>query len=371
MNFEFNLFDSEIWRVLIYIAIFFWILVWILVIFIIASFQYRTYRYQKSLEKIEPILSEIIEGTLYMENANFDQDVRLNLRGIHVEDTADRRALRFVLKQYYQLLAGDYREFIIRIFRVNNLNKLSLKKLQKSFIYNTEIIATLNDLTIMQEPISDEMAVKFLESKNGQVVRSTRDHLIKLKGLEALPLIFGKINAINKLDVIELYESIRKIKNSNSFKFHPFLKATNHYNLNAILLDLIVNYQEYDSKETLLKLFEVGDNALKVKVVNSIGKLMLYEEESFLIEKYEHESEEVRLEILKALGRLSVGGAIPFLKTQFENIALPISYRKHSLRSIYSLRKTAPGILDELEQHAEEENLKLIKFIKNPLIKYI
>jgi HEAT repeat protein len=121
----------------------------------------------------------------------------------------------------------------------------------------------------------------------------------------------------------------------------------------------------------LLQLFQDGDNDLKVKVVNTFGKLMLYEEESFLIQVYEHESEEVRLEILKALGRLSVGHAVPFLRQQFENLSLPASYRKHSLRSIYSLRKTAPGIMEELEQQAADENLTLIKYIKNPLIKYI
>jgi|GEM_PF-2656630 len=371
MPHRYNLFDQEYWSSIVSFSIFLWIVVWLAVMIILAVYQYRKYRYNVAQRKVDPVITGIIQDALVLGLHEMPERILLHDKGVNVSNVYEYHAARNLLKNYFQLLSGEYRTFIVQIFADNKLNKRSLKKLKSRWASTREVLTILSDLSLTREPVSMEVAEQLLASKSTQVRRGIREYLIKIQGMDAVPLIFSHVDTLSKLDVVELYESIKLYKKDEKIYFHQYLHVENDLNFNYLLLDLVTRFQEYDAQETLLALFNEGPADLREKVVNTMGKLSLYEVEGYLMARYPSETPSIQLEILKALGRLSSGLAREFLLRIFQDMNLPTDFRKHALRSLYAIRNTAPGMIENLERVSQDDNLRLIAFVKHPLVKYI
>lgn len=368
---HYNLFEQNYWSSIIFYSILFWSIVWLVVVVMLVVYQYSQYRHQAAKRRVEPIVSEVLQKALMSRLDNQNKNVKLADQGINLHNRYDFNAVRNLLKTYFQLLSDDHQTVVVEVFKENKLNRISLKNLRNRFVRTKDILMILSDHTLVREPIPEDLADHLLNSRHTQVLRAIREHLIHIQGIKALPLIFSKIKKLNKLDVVELFESIKLHKIRGEFEFYTYLNVENDQNFNFLLMDLIVYFQEYDAKNTLIELFEKAGDELKEKVVNTMGKSMMFEVEAFLITQYPKQCELVQLEIVKALGRLSLGSAKDFLITVFQDMSLPISFRKHAFRSLYSLGKTSPEIIEQLENNSDGENLQLIRFVKQPLVKYI
>lgn len=334
--------------------------------------RYVKFREEKAYNDIyTQLVSFIQQCTSTLQQGQEKSSLLFSKNGVSISNNYQMRAVRRLLLSYYELFKGDYRAQIVNIIKVNHLQHLATNLLKRDSPVPRKTINVIDNFSLLNEPLPEDIVDKLLQSSNERVVKAVREHLIRVQGTAALPQLFHTMDEISDLQVIELYETIRSLNGLSLQLFHSYLSTDNTDNKNILILHIMTYKQELPPKEILLALLENGSDKLSARIINSIGKLLYRDFEQHLIALFSYRSQVVKLEILKALGRISSGKSLSFLSFIFKSESYSILMRMHAYKSLLHLERRYSHLsLPSLEEIPLESD-KIKRFIEQPLIKYI
>ncbi len=383
---DFNSGDGSKWPLLDYL-IGLPIIIQVAAIFIVVSvffiiwIQYRIfytrlkgYRQQKRLDKINPIIDEIISEQVILrtdlsgEHSAVDS-LPLDLSGFDIpvfNSATNRQILLDRLVGYRKSFGGKAGALLRRIYLELGLEKMSFKKM-KSFSWNNKVKG-IRELTDMDIIISDVNILPLTNSKRHELRSEARNAYIKLSKNEPFKFFDISTEPLLMWDQIELFKTITTTDNIAVPNFARWVTYSNNKSIISFCLKLIVYYQQTDAAPAVIKLLDNKDHVLRAEAINCLGKLKYEEVEQQLIHIYSNQPLSCQIEILKAIGRFEMGKSFQFLKQEFL-YSTDFDIRKNAAMSLVK-NAGDPQLITELMEASSEENRLIIKHSLNPLIKY-
>ena len=102
-----------------------------------------------------------------------------------------------------------------------------------------------------------------------------------------------------------------------------------------------------------------------------MGKLLARASEDQLQCLFHKEQDlNLKIEIIKAIGRLGQGKSIDLLETIFKDKNSVLVLRKHAYRSLIAQKPYSASCLRKLDNEVESDDDKLIRYINHPMVHY-
>jgi len=137
-------------------------------------------------------------------------------------------------------------------------------------------------------------------------------------------------------------------------------------------MDLMVYYQQLDEEKLWQLIVSAQDAKTLHKAINSLGKLLARDSESRLVDFYTVEQPlNVKIEIVKALGRLGQGKSIDLLENIFNDKSTVLALRKHAYCSLLAQKPYSTSSLSKIETAENLDDYKLIRYVSHPMVHYI
>ena len=369
---DFLLPNASVWSMIVLIAFFLWMFFLLITLLSLGVIRYSKFREEKAyVDVYDQVVGFIQQSTSALQRGQEKTSLLFSHNGVSISNNYQLKAVRGLLLGYYSMFKGDYRKQIVGIIKANQLQHLATSLLNRNSSVSGKTISVIDSFSLLNEPLPEDVVDKLLHNDNERVVKAVREHLIRVQGIDALPRLFQTMDGLSDLQVIELYESIRRLNDFSTQLFHPYLSVENSDNKNILLLNIITYKLEYPPMDILVALLDKGSDKLRLKIVNTIGKLLYREFEEHLAGIFLRSSKPVKIEILKALGRISSGKSIDFLTFVFKSEAYLPEMRMHAYKSLSSLEKRYPSLIIPSSHEMPIESEKIRRFIHEPLIKYI
>lgn len=360
----------QIASVFIVVSVFF--IFWIQ--FRILYTRVKGYRHQKRLDRVNPIIDEIIsEQVLLRTDLSNDgtsvDHLPLDLSGFAnpvFKNPVNKQILLDRLIGYRKSFGGKAGALLRRIYLELRLDKMSFKKM-KSIKWNKKVKG-IRELTDMDIVISDVNILPLTNSKRRELRSEARNAYIKLSKNEPFKFFDISTEPLLLWDQIELFKTITTTDNIAVPNFARWVTYSTNKSIISFCLKLISYYQQVDAVPAVIKLLDNKDHILRAEAINCLGKLKFEEVEERLIHVYSNQPLNCQLEILKAIGRFGTGKSFAFLKQEFL-YSTDFDIRKNAAISLVNSAGD-PLLITELMEASSDENKIIIKHALNPLIKY-
>jgi hypothetical protein len=233
-------------------------------------------------------------------------------------------------------------------------------------------VKSLADLALMQVEIQEGVLIQLMGSPRTEIRVAAFKYLLLVRGEETFEQVFSHIQGITELDALDIYQAIVSTDYVGTYLFSQWLDPAKAFSINSLIMDLMIYYQQLD-EERLWQLIVSADDPKTVrKAINSLGKLLARNSESRLVDFYTvDQSLNVKIEIVKALGRLGQGQSIDLLVHIFKDENAVLALRKHAYRSLLAQKPYSISILHNIETEGNTNNYKLIRYVNHPMVHYI
>jgi hypothetical protein len=336
--------------------------------------RYKAYRREKKLAHLHPIIDNLLmEHILLNDELASDvpaEQVQLNLDAFRLKEFDKkwaREALINRLIHYRSNVRGSMGEQLRNLYIQLDLDKDSLKKM-KSRKWDKKVQA-LAELTNMNMSIADVTILPLTNSGNRELRAAARHAYIKLSKNEPFKFFDVVTEPLLLWDQVELFKIISTTEHIAIPNFAQWITYSTNKSIVSFCLKLVVHYNQLSAVPAVVKLLDTKDHYLRADAINCLGKLKMESVEEKLVHMYNSQPLNCRLEILKALGRISSGKYIDFLRQEFLH-ATDFEIRKHAAKSIINNKWAAKGLIQELIDTATAENKLILKHSMNPLIKF-
>ncbi|MGJ1537846.1 HEAT repeat domain-containing protein [Sphingobacterium multivorum] len=193
-----------------------------------------------------------------------------------------------------------------------------------------------------------------------------------MRGEISFDQVFSGIAGITDLDALDIYQTIVSTDYVGSYVFSQWLDGAQSFSINSLMMDLMVYYQQLDEKKLWQLIVSAQDAKTLHKEINSLGKLLARDSESRLVDFYTIEQPlNVKIEIVKALGRLGQGKSIDLLENIFNDKSTVLALRKHAYRSLLAQKPYSASSLRKIETAENLDDYKLIRYVSHPMVHYI
>lgn len=336
--------------------------------------RYRAYKREKRLAGLHPVIDNLLmEHILLNEELAADTPTdRVTLpeevfRLPVFEHKWARQALINRLIHYRNNVRGAMGEQLRNLYIQLELDKDSLRKM-KSRKWDKKVQA-LAELSNMNISISDVTILPLTNSGNRELRAAARHAYIRLSKNEPFKFFDVATEPLLLWDQVELFRIISTSDNIAIPNFAQWISYSSNKSVISFCLKLVVHYNQIGAVPAVVKLLDNRDRYLRADAINCLGKLKTESVEDKLLQMYDSQPLNCQLEILKALGRISSGKHLEFLRQEFLH-ATDFYVRKHAAKSIIKNQWAARGIIDELVSTATAENKLILKHCMNPLIKF-
>jgi len=341
---------------------------------VIELYTFITFRriYQNNQEKKARCWQEHIDNmlaNLIIFNDSDDADEIAEhfyprLKKLPLNNTIVSNILVNQILTYHKNFTGRTRKVLSILYRMLNLDKKPKKNItNKNWEVKIEAIR--------------EAAEMGLKEMTGQIIKYTDDEnaLLRMEAQTAY-IKFSKKDPFRFLDraqeqildwhQVVLFEIITKNKNLVIPSFSKWLRSPNDTVI-MLCLKLIEHFMQFDAAEEVQLLLKHHNPQIVKKSVEIIGKLELESAEKHMFEIYFDHSEEIKLEILNSLGKISSGNYDDFLASRIYS-----SNPKIKLAALYAIRKNPKDgklKLQDIYNQATVENKAVIKHVLDSRIK--
>jgi HEAT repeats len=197
-------------------------------------------------------------------------------------------------------------------------------------------------------------------------------YLLQVRGEISFDQVFSGIAGITDLDALDIYQTIVSTDYVGSYVFSQWLDGAQSFSINSLMMDLMVYYQQLDEEKLWQLIVSAQDAKTLHKAINSLGKLLARDSESRLVDFYTIEQPlNVKIEIVKALGRLGQGKSIDLLENIFNDKSTVLALRKHAYRSLLAQKPYSASSLRKIETAENLDDYKLIRYVSHPMVHYI
>ena len=336
--------------------------------------RYKAYRCEKKLKALHPVIDNLLmDNILLNEELASDvpvEQVQLNVEGFRLpvfENRWAREALIDRLIHYRNNVGGAMGEQLRNLYIQLDLDKDSLKKM-KSHKWDKKVQA-LAELTNMNMSIADVTILPLTNSNNRELRAAARHAYIKLSKNEPFKFFDVVTEPLLLWDQVELFKIISTTERIAIPNFAQWITYSTNKTIVSFCLKLVVHYTQLSAVHAVIKLLDTKDHYLRADAINCLGKLKIEDVQDKLIHMYNSQPLNCRLEILKALGRISSGKHVDFLRQEFLH-STDFEVRKHAAKSLIKNAWAAKGLIQELIDTATSENKLILKHCMNPLIKF-
>ncbi len=337
--------------------------------------RYDSYVYQKRMAHLSPIIEDLItEQVLLNENLGKDipvDEIEFDQQAISnklFRKPVVRQILIDTLIRYRKNFRGEVGELLRKLYTEMNLIEDSFAKL-RTFKWETKIKA-LVELTQMDIPISDSMLLPLTNSTNPTLRAASRNAYIQLSKNEPFKFFDIATEPILPWDQLEMFKIITNTKDVTIPNFSRWVSYSNNKSIVTFCLKLIAHYDQQSAIPAIIELLSTKDHYFRAHAINCLGKLSAEIAEEKLVTIYTSQPVNCQIEIIIALGRISSGKHLEFLKQEFL-FSSNFDVQMNAARSIIRHNsQNSRSMLTEIMETTNEENQLIIKHCQNPLIKY-
>lgn len=309
-------------------------------------------------ERIGNMLANLI---VYDESDNPDTIVnhfyakfkKLPLRKRVVTDILTREIMT-----YHKNFTGSLKIVLETLYYKLALDKLSIKKIKNnSWEIKIEGIREITEMGVVEGAqyilpyTDDEQALLRMEAQAAYLKLSSSDHFRFLDRAKEKILEWHQL---------VLFEIITKNKNIAIPSFSNWLRSTND-TVVLFCLKLVEFFMQFDAANELEHLLKHPNPIIVKKTIEVIAKLELSSAEKTLFQIYFEHDEEIKVEILNALGKISSGEYAEFLVSRIYSQEYKIKRE-----AMYAIKKH-PNMgllkLKDIYQHTTLENQVIIKHV--------
>jgi len=365
-----SFFEGEGWPILVSIALVLSFLLWIFCLIGIALFYYRDFRYRSHQAKIYPLLRDFIYEYILIENmvSHFPID-RLEL---DLDKGIVQKVVRNILHEFIFTIGGEKGKSMRNLFNELGFDKEAQYEIRHTGNHVVATVRSLSDLALMKVDVQEEVIAQLLNNSSTEIRVSAFKYLLQVRGEQAFDLVLSRLHGINALNALDMYQAIVSTDYVGTYEFSQWLDITKSFSINCLMMDLMVYYQQLD-EEKLWQLITSNENSKTLlKAINTLGKLLARDSEVRLTEFYSTEQPlNVKIEIVKALGRLGQGKSIDLLEKIFKDESSVLALRKHVYRSLVAQKPYSIACLRKIENEVDSDEYKLIRYVSHPMVHYI
>lgn len=272
-----------------------------------------------------------------------------------------------ILIQYRKNFRGEVGDLLRKLYIDLNLTKDSFDKMA-SRKWERKIKAVV-ELTQMDIQISDVMILPLTISTNPSLRAAARNAYIQLSKNDPFKFFDIATDPISPWDQLELFKIITTTKDLAIPNFSRWISYSTNKSIVSFCLKLISHYDQQSAIPSVMELLNNKDHKLRAEAINCLGKLSAEVAEEKFSSIYFTQPIICQLEIIKALGRISSGRRLDFLKQEFL-FSTNFEIRMATARSIIKHNTPASrALIEELYETTYEENRRILNHCQNPLIK--
>lgn len=365
-----SFFEGDAWVSLVFVALFLSAIFWVLCLIGIAVFYYRDYRYKSHYEQIYPVLRDFIyEHVLLGTTVRHFPIDRLKLK---LDKSIVRKVVRRVLQEFIFTIGGEKGKSMRNLFNEMGFDREAQYELRHASKHTEAAVRSLSDLALMQVPVKDTIVDDLIKSPKKEIRVATYKYLLQVRGEESFDYVFDSIMEISELDALDIYQAIILTDYVGEYPFYRWLDPKKSFAVNSLFMNLMVHYQQLDG-DALWRLIDAKEDETTVlKAVNTLGKLLARKSEERLQVLYvESENEKLKVEIVKAIGRLGNGKSLDLLVRIFEDGESSTYLKRHVYRSLLAQRPYSRYLLHKLEENVGHKNIRIIRYVSHPMVHYI
>lgn len=336
--------------------------------------RWKGYVDEKRMAFIRPKIEEMITDQVLV-NENLEQvpvdEIEFNPDALNdkiFKKPWVRQVIIDILIQYRKNFRGEVGELLRKLYIDMNLTKDSYDKM-KSFKWERKIKAVV-ELTQMDIQISDVTILPLTNSTNPSLRAAARNAYIQLSKNEPFKFFDIATEPILPWDQLELFKIITTTKDIAIPNFSRWVSYSTNKSVVSLCLKLIAHYDQQTAIPAVMDLLSNKDHYFRADAINCLGKLSAEIAEEKLVRIYNTQPLSCQLEVLKALGRISSGKYLDFLKQEFL-YSSNFDIRMHSARAIIKHNTPASrALIEQVLEETHDENKLIISHCQNPLIKY-
>lgn len=271
----------------------------------------------------------------------------------------NRKRVRTILvdeiKVYHSNFTGFTSDVLRELFLRLDLHKYSLKKIKSNY------------WEIQIEGIRE--VSQFWLTTYHQLIFELTDHEHEIVRMEAQAAYvkLDKENPFKFLDSLRsrllpwhqlvLFEIITKAQNVKIPQFGQWLKSLND-SIVLFSLKLISHFQQLDAIENILLLLKHPNEEIRIQAVQVIGKLEAEFIEHVIYDRFLYDTQKVKIEIIKSIGKISSGNYLDFLKNCLS--ATEYDIKMVAMKAILAHGKKGKTMLEELKEETHLQNREII-----------
>ncbi|NIG54218.1 HEAT repeat domain-containing protein [Chitinophaga sp. Cy-1792] len=336
--------------------------------------RYKAYMKRKRLNKLLPRIDELLIDEV-MTNPDIPHDVdpakvQLNLapfEALPLHKRWARETLTARIIHFRQNVKGNMGVLLRNLYTQLDLDKDAYRKL-KSRKWNRKV-AALVEFTSMDLSISDVTILPLANSRNRELRAAARQAYIKISKNEPFKFFDSVTDPLLPWDQVELFRIITTTEDIAIPNFARWITYSSNKSVVSFCMKLVVHYNQLPAVPAIIKLLDNRDHYTRADAIECLGRLKVEEVEDKLVQLYTSQPLFCQIEILRALGRISSGKHIDFLRNEFLH-ATDFDLKKAAARAIVKNEWIAREVLDELLATTTGQNLLILKHCMNPLIKY-
>ncbi|HAF34004.1 MULTISPECIES: HEAT repeat domain-containing protein [Sphingobacterium] len=365
-----SFFEGEGWPILVTIALVSSFLFWVSCLVGIAIFYYRDYRYRLYHAKIYPVLRDFIYEHILIDNRNSHYPVDKLALDLH--KPIIQKVVRQILHEYIFTIGGEKGKNMRSLFNELGFDREAQYEIRHESHHVAATVRSLADLALMKVEIQDAVLMQLMSSPRIEVRVAAFKYLLQVRGEISFDQVFSGIAGITDLDALDIYQTIVSTDYVGSYVFSQWLDGAQSFSINSLMMDLMVYYQQLDEEKLWQLIVSAQDAKTLHKAINSLGKLLARDSESRLVDFYTVEQPlNVKIEIVKALGRLGQGKSIDLLENIFNDKSTVLALRKHAYCSLLAQKPYSTSSLSKIETAENLDDYKLIRYVSHPMVHYI
>ncbi|RZL33151.1 MAG: hypothetical protein EOO96_12660 [Pedobacter sp.] len=265
---------------------------------------------------------------------------------------------------YHKNFTGKTAEVLSVLYRKLGLDKKTKKKIKnKNWETKIEGIREANEMEIIEMA---DVIIKYTDDEHSLLRMEAQAAYIKLSQNDPFHFLDRAQERILDWHQLVLFEIITKNKKLIIPSFSKWLRSTND-TVVMLCLKLIDHFMQFDAADEVQRLLKHHNSKIIKKSIEVIGKLELEDAEKHMFEVYFDHPDDIKLEILSSLGKISSGKYSDFLSSRIYSTDMKI--KREALYAIKRDTDNGEKKLKEIYDQTTPENQALINHVLDSRIK--
>ena len=272
-----------------------------------------------------------------------------------------RKAVRDLLVKeilhYHSNFTGSTAVILRGLYLGLKLNHQARKKLQGRWETQIEGIREITQMNLREET---DTILELTGNENSQVRMEAQIAFVKLSTDNPFRFLESASEQILDWHQLVLFEVITKTENTGIPSFSQWLASKNP-TVVMLCLKLIDHYQQLDAIPELIRLLEHDDLQIRRKGIAVLGNLEAENAELSLCRMYAGQPIEVKLEIIRAMGKIASTNYLEFLSDEMSSKEFKI--RMEAVHAIKRHGFAGTELLMSVSDDSDVQNQLIIKHV--------